>query len=515
MNILVKYLIESSIIISVFYLIYMLVFNGDKGSRFNRLYLLFSSLFAIILPLLEIPIIPVQKVEYYTSFHQAIQLPEIIIKDNSAVISSQSGFTISQIISFTYLAGFIFFLSRFLYELFITFRHIRIYSNNSRKSDIYTIIDTQGKLPTCSFYKYLFWDNTQNINEKESNFIIKHEEGHIRQNHTFDLIYLEILRIIFWFNPIVHGYKKAMLTVHEYLADEFALANTNEQGFVALLGKQVLQRYNLTLSNHFSKSQTVKRIKMIKSGKKKPAVLRWIVMVTAVLTMFYFFSCEQGYSLNELIPQDKDLPVLGSGWTYVSSESLSPWLSEKIKSLKDEHPSTEFYIAKGLSGKFEDFSPNEILDKHGFKSFLFAQHEESFYVFLGKVDKEIIEIPPSIKSEPILEGEEIFTVVEDIPEPVGGMPALYEYISKNLKYPEEARKKSIEGKVFVEFIVKKDGSIANVKCVKGIGELCDSEAVQVVSNGPPWIPGQHKGKNVNVRLILPITFKLGQSEEKK
>jgi len=514
MNEILKYLIETSIIISVFYLIYISVYLGDKNSMFNRIYLISSSFLAVILPVLRFPILGGQKIEYSNTIHHAIQLPEIIISDGNASIASPSPFNLTFVISLIYITGLVFFFGRFLYELYFTFKHIRVNSDKSQKSEKYTIIRTKGKLPTSSFYKYLFWDDTQNLNEKESNFIIKHEEGHIRQKHTFDLIYLEILRIIFWFNPIFHGYKKAMLSVHEFLADEFALANTNQQGFIALLGQQVLQKHNLTLSNHFSKSQTVKRIKMIKSEKKKPAILRWTVMVSVVIAMFYFFSCEQGHTLNEMVQADEDLPVLGNGWSYESLESLSPGISEKLNKLKEEYPSTEFYVAKGVQGNVADFNFNDILEKYSFQSFYLTSESDFVYVVLGKIDKEQLEVSTS---EDIIdfEGEEIFKVVEEQPVPIGGLPGYYKYISENLKYPEEARNQGIQGKVFIEFIVTKDGRVANVKCVRGIGQLCDDEAVRVIKNSPLWIPGIEKGQKVNVRMVLPITYKLGGSGEKK
>jgi len=514
MNEILRYLIETSIIISIFYLIYISVYLGDKNSKFNRIYLISSSFLAVILPVLRFPILGGQKIEYSTSIHHAIQLPEIIISEGNTIMASQSPFNLTHAITLIYFIGLALFFGRFLYELYFTFKHIRVNSDISQKAEKYTIINTKGELPTSSFYKYLFWDDTQSLNEKDSNFIIKHEEGHIRQKHTFDLIYLEILRIIFWFNPIFHGYKKAMLIVHEFLADEFALANTNKQGFIALLGRQVLQKHNLTLSNHFSKSQTVKRIKMIKSEKKKPAVLRWTVMVSVVIAMFYFFSCEQGYTLNEMAQADIGLPVLGKGWSYESVESLSPGISEKLNLLKEEYPSTEFYVAKGVQGNVSDFNFSDILEKYSFKSFYLASESNYVFVVLGKIDKEQLEIstPEDIND---IEGEEIFQVVEEQPVPIGGLPEYYKYISENLKYPEEARNQGIQGKVFIEFIVTKEGKLANVKCIRGIGQLCDEEALRVIRNSPLWNPGTEKGQKVNVRMVLPITFKLGGSGEKK
>ncbi|MFW5759399.1 MAG: energy transducer TonB [Cyclobacteriaceae bacterium] len=105
--------------------------------------------------------------------------------------------------------------------------------------------------------------------------------------------------------------------------------------------------------------------------------------------------------------------------------------------------------------------------------------------------------------------EEVFTIVEDQPTPKGGMAAFYEYVQKNLKYPAQARRMGIEGKVFVQFVVDTDGSITEVTSVKGIGAGCDEEAVRVLRNAPKWNPGKQRGRSVKVRMILPITFRLG------
>ena len=105
--------------------------------------------------------------------------------------------------------------------------------------------------------------------------------------------------------------------------------------------------------------------------------------------------------------------------------------------------------------------------------------------------------------------DEIFTIVEDQPTPEGGMAAFYQYVQKNLKYPAQARRMGIEGKVFVQFVVDRDGTLTEVKAVKGIGAGCDEEAESVIRSSPKWKPGKQRGRSVKVRMILPITFKLG------
>lgn len=115
---------------------------------------------------------------------------------------------------------------------------------------------------------------------------------------------------------------------------------------------------------------------------------------------------------------------------------------------------------------------------------------------------------------PVVEEEKedpnvIFTVVEETAAPIGGMPAFYEYVGKKIKYPAQAKRMGIEGKVFVEFVIEKDGTITDVKAIKGIGAGCDEEAVRIVQAAPKWKPGKQRGKPVRQKMVLPIAFKLG------
>lgn len=112
--------------------------------------------------------------------------------------------------------------------------------------------------------------------------------------------------------------------------------------------------------------------------------------------------------------------------------------------------------------------------------------------------------------EVVVEEEEnkIFTVVEQQPEFEGGYEAMMNFIRKNMRYPASARRMGVDGTVYVSFVVSKDGSISEVKTIRGISADCDAEAMRVVSMMPPWKPGKQNGKPVFVRFVLPIKFKL-------
>jgi len=117
---------------------------------------------------------------------------------------------------------------------------------------------------------------------------------------------------------------------------------------------------------------------------------------------------------------------------------------------------------------------------------------------------------PAESNEEEEEAEEIFQFVEQAPAPVGGMKQFYEHIAKNMEYPVIARRMAIEGKVYIQFIVDKDGTLRDFQILKGIGSGCDEEAIRVLKNSPKWEPGKQRGRPVKVRMALPIIFQLQQ-----
>ncbi len=121
------------------------------------------------------------------------------------------------------------------------------------------------------------------------------------------------------------------------------------------------------------------------------------------------------------------------------------------------------------------------------------------------VVEEVIYEPVEIVEE---EAEEIFTIVEQRPEPVGGMQEFYKYVSSELDYPAAAKRNNIQGKVYMRFVVDKDGTLGSIEVMKGIGHGCDEEAIRVLSNAPKWNPGKQRGRAVKVYMTLPLLFVL-------
>jgi protein TonB len=122
---------------------------------------------------------------------------------------------------------------------------------------------------------------------------------------------------------------------------------------------------------------------------------------------------------------------------------------------------------------------------------------------------EVIEeyVAPEVVEEEVVE-QEIFQIVEEMPQFPGGEQKLMEFVAKNIKYPQIARETGIQGRVFVGFVVEPDGSISNVKLLRGIGGGCDEEAMRVIKSLPKWKPGKQRGKAVRVSYQIPVFFKL-------
>lgn len=113
----------------------------------------------------------------------------------------------------------------------------------------------------------------------------------------------------------------------------------------------------------------------------------------------------------------------------------------------------------------------------------------------------------------VSDDDAIFFVVEVQPEFPGGMDSMYAFIQKNLIYPEKAKAEGIEGRVFITFTIEKDGSVSNVKILRGIGGGCDEAAKEVVEKMPKWKPGKQRGKPVRFQFNLPIKFELEKDKE--
>ena len=426
-ELLIHYIIEANLYLACFFLIYRLLLAQDKNFTFNRFYLLAALLLSVGLPLLNIPV----QADPQPGFQGYVLLPAITIGE----VETQGAALLViwwSVLVYVYLAGVAFFAVRTLVQVASIIRKMPLFNSMKERKNGYVLVTTNGEVPTCSFFGYLFWDKSLPLQDEEREQILAHELVHIRQKHSIDIMLVEALRAVFWFNPAIHFYKSSLSEVHEYLADQQTANRFNPDKYLKLLARQLFKSFDFALSNNFHRSQTVKRIKMLESSRKKSVWLNLALLIPLLGGLVLLLSCERS---------DQDIPTTSTQETIIATVPFH-------------------------------------------------------------------ELPDDRSGNPASRSDEVFTIVEDQPAPTGGMVAFYDYVKQNLKYPAQARKMGIEGKVFVQFTVGKDGLLTGVKAVKGIGAGCDQEAVRVIENSPAWKPGMQRGQRVAVRMILPITFKL-------
>ncbi len=452
MNFLLQYLIQSSVCLAAFYLVYRLFLRGETFFRLNRFYLLFASVGSMLIPLFRpdlYVIKPIQSLAYLLD-------PVIITPEKIGVAASSPQFNWAGPAVVVYLAGLIvfgiLFISRLVFFLFLIRRNEHV-----RKHDLNLVVVGKSCAP-FSFLNFIFVDH-ETDGSVDLNTILQHEKEHIRQFHTADLILLEIVRIVLWFNPFAWMILHSLKSEHEYLADEGVIqSGIGSEDYSTILVSRTIGKPMFAISNNFNVSLLKKRIIMMtKTRSRKLAKLKVFFALPVIFSILFFFPAGSVNLLNGQNPG-------GSGTASMGQQKKTDSPKESVKSANDQ-------------GGNEKTSSAPV-SKQGDK-------------------------------------DNVFTVVEKMPSYPGGIDKMIQFLSMNIKYPEDAKAKGIEGTVFVTFIVKDDGTVSNVKILRGIDKSCDMEAIRVVKMMPKWIPGEQKGEKVNVAYSLPVKYKLDKDKEKK
>ncbi len=459
MNSFVNYLLESGISLSLFALVYFLLLRKETYFRVNRLFLLVSIGFSAILPLLHIP--------FYTP--QPNMLQEVTVTPYINLLSTvtiyRTGFTQGterfiltySLIGYLYLLGVVVFSGKFFLQLIQIFRLIaknRVIAEGKIK-----LVMLDGKLSPFSFLNYIFVSNNlQNTHGWEK--MLEHERQHIRQGHSIDVLILEFIAVIQWFNPFFWLFRRALRENHEFLADHAVISHGTEPAWY----KQILiNQYvggQIVLANNFNYSLIKTRIKMISKIKsRKIASFKVLIGFVLAASLVAVFACEQKDSVKtEAAPAGKSVAIVFEGHTLqLSGDSVG---IEKLKQL--------------ISGA-------DVAKK--------SAETESTIAFVPEIGQ-------------------VYSVVDQMPEFPGGEAAMRNFLAQSVKYPTEAIKKGLQGKVYVSFVVGNDGAVLNAKIARGADPLLNTEALRVVKNFPKWKPGKQGGKEVAVQYTVPINFVL-------
>lgn len=500
MNHLLTYLLESSICLGVFYLFYVMVLHDQPSHQYNRFYLLATSLLSFILPVLEIPILVTESVGKVAGNYQNFILlnPALLTEANAEASLLSKLLNWQNILLLLYGVGVLLTLALFIRQssqLIVTVRNNKF---TLRKG--YRLVYTEGKLPTSSCFSYLFWDNTQKLTQKEAAQIMAHEEAHIQQRHSYDVFYMAVLKILFWFHPLVYLYEKALTDVHEFAADACALKQQNPQSYAKLLTRKLFDGLQLSLVNHFYKSRTLKRIKMMHLTNQQTPRYKLLLAIPLFLAVFFTFSCQT----------EEEMEKEAIAATYEDVQAQLQQIEGQINTMTleyfDDYTSVRDEKAKLFKERGENINP---------KTFELAIWEETVSPSIYKKVETLFSRREALREKlaTLPDPDGVYMVVENQPEPEGGIKEFYQHIGQNLQYPLQARKMGIEGKVYVQFVVNEYGELSEFQTLKGIGAGCDAAAIAALQSAPAWNPGTTDGKPVKVRLVMPITFKLDNGDD--
>ena len=473
MGILFVYILKSSFCLAVFYLFYRLLLSRETFHRFNRIALLGILLLSCLLPFVEVSVRrPVEMYQTMMTWEQWLLLTDLAGTETHAVQVQENVVTWIQGLLLVYLFGILFFMLRNIYSLFGLWVLLKSGRREKVSDYVVTVVKAvlivhERDISPFSWMRYIVI--SQKDLHENGREILTHELAHIRNRHSWDLFAADICIFFQWFNPAAWLLKQELQNIHEYEADETVInEGVDARQYQLLLIKKAVGTRLYSMANSFNHSKLKKRITMMLKEKSSPwARLKYLyVLPVAAIAVTAFARPEVSETVEEISAvKVNDLTAIVETKVAESSGQLLP-----VQSV-----------------------PKDSVNR---KSKVAVQQMDELVV-VGYASKD------SVKDR-----EPVFNVVEQMPSFPGGMEALMQYLAKNMRYPVEAQKNKVQGRVVVGFIVSKDGDIKKAHILRGVDPELDAEAIRVIESMPRWMPGMQRGKAVAVSYTLPVMFRL-------
>lgn len=549
------YLLQVNLYLIVFYGFYKLLLDKETYFTLNRIYLVSGGSLSLVIPFIRLEWLTEQKAaqHIYTSVNWDSVLQQATIATGDSI-----GFNWGNALVHVYCSGSVFFLARLMLNLF----------------KVKNLLVSAKAGSAFSFLSKKIVDRS--LPQRE--VIDLHEEIHVKQWHTLDILFFEVLAILTWFNPIIYFYKKSIKNIHEFLADEEAAAFQGDKAAYAMLILSQsfgISPHSLT-NGFFNKSLIKKRIFMLqKERSKKVAIIKYGISIPLFAILLIFSSAtlrknEKLISITDQIPMNKPIDAVTEMITPDTMEVL-PESINKIMPSKEKMDKNwaKFYrfVSKAINYPVSARKNN---DQGNIQIRFSIRNSKTLNIIANTAlgtdcKQEVIEavkayknfenipdgnycftvsfrlpggsspfISQNIKTNPsyqklsditimaysqdnIQDEENIktydFTSIDKVPEFPGGMSKFDEFLSKNIKYPAEAIKNNVQGKVFLSFNVEKNGSLTDIQITRGLGSGTDEEAIRVIKSSPNWKPGIAEGKAVRVKYNINVNFNLSPFSE--
>ena len=549
------YILKSSVCLALFYLFYRLLLSNETFHRFNRMALLGLLALSCLIPLMEVTVKEPSDVSLpFLSLEEMLMMASVesvtMVEEAEPVV-----FPWRELLLMGYLAGILFFFLRHVWSLGRMLRLIGRCQKEMLGQGI-VLFTHREKVAPFSWMKAIVISEADL--EESGEAILKHESAHIRNGHSWDLLLAEVCVFFQWFNPAAWLLKQELQNIHEFEADEWVISQgIDAKKYQLLLIKKAVGARLYSIANSFNHSSLKKRITMMIKKKSNPwARMKYLyVLPLAAIAVAAFARPEVSSQLSEISSvKVNDLTSImkvdeGKSAEISSDEKFK--LSGQVMEVNTKQPvvgasvlvrGTTYGTLTDANGKFElQVKKGDVL----MVSYVGLQTQSLPVVTESKLvvwmkddvqsmeemvvvgmasdgvgapsvthpDKKVVAVAevPNVKEEQ----QAIFTVVEEMPQFPGGMGEAMRFLAQNIKYPKAAQQAKIEGRVIVQFVVGKDGSVSDIQIMRGVSPELDAEAIRVVGMMPKWIPGKQRGKAVTVKFTMPIMFRLQGSEPKK
>ena len=535
-------------VLSMLYLPYVLMLRRESFFRFNRMMLLGILFFSLVLPLCNIscmsldhqPVVQAAQLQILELGIPIHVLPEVQVIADGTVKYGTTGFSIFLLVSILYIFGMIILLAMRLWQvgrLQLGLRKGILWQQEESGVRIYCHAEDVSPFS---------WMRSIVISQKDydeaGREIVLHEMGHIQAHHSWDVVLLTLVQMLQWWNPLAYVLGISLRDVHEYEADDYVLRQgISAQSYQLLIIKKAVGSGSYAFANSFNHSLTKKRITMMKNSSSNP----WMrskalyVIPVAALALSAFATPKFVAPIQEAVTKLEGKSMEISANLQTSEEEnlvegqplfiLNGKIFEIPKDAKiTKRVDSEEQLTKLLNIKIENIESITCLGK-----------DDAVAKWGDKGANGVIEITTKDANDHQVsqpDDKTIYDKPEVKPEFPGGEAELYGWLAKNVKYPSEALKYGVQGRIFVQFVVEKDGSISDVKISKvsdgraftviaetvkddspeelnkeneekGLKALQD-ESIRLVKAMPKWKPGTNKDKPVRCYFRLPISFRL-------
>jgi TonB family protein len=408
----ITYLIEVSISLGLFYLFFHLFLRKDTFFNINRIYILSTAAFSLLIPLFNFSL-----ADSYSKSEIFVIMNTVIVSGDQVEKSLLEQMTAIDYLFTIYITGSLFLIIRLLYQL----SKIAILSFKGTKRIINgkNVIFLDEEIIPFSFLNRIYLGSGYDPNSTDT--IILHESIHVNGKHSLDVLFFELLTAFQWFNPVVWLYRNTIKEIHEYIADREVLrSGVDSKDYGNLIISSILNARAFAPGNSFNFSITKRRfIMMLKSNTRRTALLKLLLVLPLAALISFSFACsedqKQGVDVTDLKSKqvEKSSPTNVTAFEAIEIDNMPTYRSDAMKT-----------------------------------------------------------------------------------------------IQQNIKYPAEAMKANISGKVKVRFLIGEDGKIEKSFVSQGIGYGCDEEALRVVNMLDQWSKPMKDGKPVSVWMEIPIMFKL-------